>query len=151
MEAGEDMKKLTRELEDSIDLKLTEARMKKLDETIDQEDSEIYSSIGSIFTPRMSDDNEYKGHNSTAHKQDYPFIQVNEHAALKDLGKYEQRKGTDLAVFMTGREVKQDVNVGQKVPESLVNLLNYDATDLLEIAKTVHVNIMKSKEEIKSM
>ena len=155
MEAGEDMKKLTRELEDSIDLKLTEARMKKLDETNNQEDSEIFSehlsSIGSIFTPRMSDDNEYKGHHSIAHTRDFPFIQVNENATLKDLGKYEQRKGTDLAVFMTGREVGQDVNVGQKVPESLVNLLNYDAADLLEIAKTVHVNIMKSKEEIKNM
>ena len=164
---GENMTKLMKELEDSIDsnefirfLTLTDARMMKLDETIDQQDSGIYSdhlqSIGSIFnyedfTLRMTDDMEYKGNISIAHEQGYPYKQVNEHAALKDLGKYEQRKGTDLTVLMAGRDVEQDVDAGPKMPIGLSDLLHYDAADLLEDAKNVHVNITKSIGEINNM
>ena len=51
----------------------------------------------------MTDDVEYKGNTSIAHEHGYPYKQVNEHAALMDLGKYGQRKGRNLTVLMVER------------------------------------------------
>ena len=130
--------------------------MMKLNETIDQQHSEHLQPIElncEGFKPRMPTIEGYMGNISPSLGDDYPYAysQAKEHASLRDLGKHEQRKGTDLNVFMAGRALEQDINVGHKMPECLGNLLHYDAIDLLDVAKNVYANIIKSKEEINNV
>ena len=167
---GENTKMLLRDLENSIEsnqfismLKQISERMIQLDENIDQhesEHSEHLQSMVSLFdfedlTPCMadnvvaqfSDDELHIGKLNKLGLGGSNTIQIKEHPALKDLGKHDPRRNTDLTVFMTDG-VENGQNNNTTIPKGLTDLLYYEAVDLVDDAKNILLNITKSITDI---
>lgn len=102
--------------------------------------------------------NDYKFNKMHGKSLDNPNEQ---HPALKGLGKFDPRIGTDLTVNMIhvektkpATEFKARTNEvpdpGEPLPPALEILLHDDMTDLLQNARIIYENILKSTDDIRN-
>ena len=179
------MKDLMRELDENSDdnkfmdmLKQADQRMMTIDEAVNQLNSEEFQSMGSIFefddfTVGMNDDAlakfsddetltlKLKTSVAKDNKQRGKEVSnlIVEHPALRNLGEFDPRRGTNLTVNMSHVEATppatefkvrtdQVPDPGVALPPTLENLLHDDITDLVQNARTIYANIISSTDDI---